>query len=365
MTTRSLGIMVAERTPPFREQSFYVQIQREAARIHLNVFVFSAASICWNKSEAVGFFYDKNRWVKKRIPLPDVIYDRSFYSKSDAQDQVLLKNAAAISKLNPARLLSNPISGKWQMHQVLSKHTDFACHLPLTEPYTGIAKLKRWMANKQQAILKPVSGSQGRGIIRVRRTNSGSYIAVGRSSCNRPLHAHFQTAEQFYDWIDSFTKTRLYLVQQYLNLTDSSLQSYDVRALVQKNAAGLWQLTGTAVRVGIRGGITSNLHGGGKAKETMPFLSSIFGTLKAKRIYKQIRCLTELVAPFLEQYFGRLAELGIDYGIDEQGRVWILEVNSKPGRSIFVQTGERNARMRSILSPIHYARYLVDRQLGG
>ncbi len=36
-----------------------------------------------------------------------------------------------------------------------------------------------------------------------------------------------------------------------------------------------------------------------------------------------------------EQIQGNIAEIGFDLGIDEKGKVWMFEANSKPGRSIF------------------------------
>lgn len=61
----------------------------------------------------------------------------------------------------------------------------------------------------------------------------------------------------------------------------------------------------------------------------------------------------------LESHFGRLAELGIDFGVDQQGKVWILEVNSKPGRSSFFKIGDVISARKSIENPIGYARYLL------
>ncbi len=37
--------------------------------------------------------------------------------------------------------------------------------------------------------------------------------------------------------------------------------------------------------------------------------------------------------------------------------MWLLEVNSKPGRTVFRQTGEREAAVKSVENPILYARY--------
>jgi hypothetical protein len=61
----------------------------------------------------------------------------------------------------------------------------------------------------------------------------------------------------------------------------------------------------------------------------------------------------------LESCHGRLVELGIDFGVDLDGYIWILEVNSKPGRSIFTYLQDDKARNRALENPIRYAKYLL------
>ena len=46
------------------------------------------------------------------------------------------------------------------------------------------------------------------------------------------------------------------------------------------------------------------------------------------KIIQTIRDLSAQLPSLLEEGFGRLGELGIDFGVDTKGRVWILEVNS-------------------------------------
>lgn len=118
-----------------------------------------------------------------------------------------------------------------------------------------------------------------------------------------------------------------------------------------------------AVRRGKLGSLTSNLHGGGRAEAVQPFLESEFGSRTMKRLIGTIETLSYQIPALLEEHHGRLAELGIDFGIDQCGNVWVLEVNSKPGRSVFQQMHDEQASLQSVRNPIMYARYLLLRQL--
>ncbi|OGX68319.1 MAG: hypothetical protein A2189_00140 [Paenibacillus sp. RIFOXYA1_FULL_44_5] len=138
-------------------------------------------------------------------------------------------------------------------------------------------------------------------------------------------------------------------------------RTYDVRILVQKNNIGLWQLTGMAARIGKLGSITSNLHGGGSAYELLPVLQKQFEDKQAGEIMKSLSQLAMRIPLILEQYHGRLAELGIDIGIDPFGKLWIIEVNSKPGHSSFSHFSDPSVSRSSISNPIHYAGYLLNK----
>ena len=53
------------------------------------------------------------------------------------------------------------------------------------------------------------------------------------------------------------------------------------------------------------------------------------------KINRTIDNIVLQLPPFIESRHGRLVELGIDIGVDKNGEVWIIEINSKPGRASF------------------------------
>lgn len=60
-----------------------------------------------------------------------------------------------------------------------------------------------------------------------------------------------------------------------------------------------------------------------------------------------------------EAVFERLFELGIDLGIDKKGQIWIMDINSKPGRKI-IQAIQPEAMKDIHRAPFQYSRYLAD-----
>ncbi len=154
-------------------------------------------------------------------------------------------------------------------------------------------------------------------------------------------------------------------MQPYLRLNTPDGRPYDLRMLIQKNERGEWVTTGMAIRTGKPHTLTSNLHGGGRAERAVPFLLRHFRRDQVEGILKKIRWLAAVVPPHIERHHGRLLELGLDVGIDTDGRVWLLEVNSKPGRSVFILTGQKDVYRRATLLPIRVAHAIFNRQTGG
>ena len=129
--------------------------------------------------------------------------------------------------------------------------------------------------------------------------------------------------------------------------------------LIQKNKNGEWETLGMAARVGATKNITSNLHGGGYAKSVPTLLSQEYDKEKAKEIEKEIDHLATVIPKYIEDHHGHLFEVGLDLGVDRNGRVWIIEVNSKPGRRVFSLLNDNVRRNKSLKQPIYYAEYLA------
>jgi len=60
-----------------------------------------------------------------------------------------------------------------------------------------------------------------------------------------------------------------------------------------------------------------------------------------------------------ESSFGRFAELGLDFGVEPDGRLWLLEMNSRPGREAFAGFAGGTART-AVERPLLYARLLCE-----
>lgn len=367
-----VGIMVRQTqgAVPFADRAYFRRITVAGSRIGVSAYVFSPDWIDWHRRTVRAYVYDPARhvWERRTLPLPSLVYDRAFFRTRDQ----LVRHRSQLARLLASpriKLLGLGLPGKLDVHRMLARDPGIARRLPYTEPYAGPESLRRWLGERGEAVLKPQGGMHGKGVFHVRRMNRNGqeiYAAVGRSGDNRPVRLAFRSERDALRWVDrTLVAGRPFLLQQYLRLRTEDGAPFDIRALVQKDGRGRWSFTGAAARVGPPGGLTSNLHGGGEPTDAKPLLVREYGEEEAARMMQTIRDTALEAASVLESGHGPLLELGIDLGVDRLGNVWVLEVNSKPGRASFTRLHDKQARIGAVTRPIRYARYVMDRQLGG
>ncbi|MFC7442817.1 YheC/YheD family protein [Laceyella putida] len=364
MDKQTLGITVCrekalKKIPPFYEAPYFLQLAQEGKKWGIEVFVFVPMDINWRERTVSGWTVQSHAtWVKATKPLPSLIYDRCYYSnqKQFNEYQPYIKRLRTDPQIH---LLGTPLKGKLQTFDILKRNDNLHPYLPPTILYQSAKEVFLFLEKYRGALVKPNGGSHGRGVAAILPQSTG-YQIRGRDQMNRPMSRHIKSKEELTSWLNSFINHSRYLVQPYLSLYTPDRRPFDIRILIQKNEQMQWEITGMAVRTGKPQSITSNLHGGGEAVSIQTFLETHYSRQDIASILSQLTRISQQVPQTIEAYHGNLVELGLDIGIDQHGRIWILEVNSKPGRTIFIKTGELELRERAVQLPIRYAHALLE-----
>ncbi|MCM3783223.1 YheC/YheD family protein [Neobacillus mesonae] len=358
----TLGVLVNERagTPPFADESFCRKLCQEGCKFGMNVVIITPRS-SEPDGNYQGYQFIKDRWVQGPIQVPDLIYDRCLTPVPGVFRRRLKQASKSASR--KIKYLSRGLPGKWHIYNSLRLSSRLIDHLPETAIYSSKDQLKQWLIRYPQGVfLKPQAGTHGKSTVLVRScAKDGKLLIQGRNRSNHMFNKRFANHELGLSQLHRILSTRTFIVQPYLPLMNHEEKPFDLRVLVQKNGHGQWSISGHAIREGEKGSLTSNLHGGGRAMNTSHFLETEYGKDMADLIIEKAAELSAIIPGVLEARYGRLSELGIDYGIDRNGRLWIIEINSKPGRASFLLAGDTESANLAYNRPLEYARYLLLR----
>lgn len=340
---------------PYGSQTvFFQELMASSRKFGQICFAFYFPDINWNKKIVNGYYHDKNGWQQGKFPLPDVIYPRSkFYIGNKAESRRKLSQMG-VKILNPSMV------GKWEAHRLFKRNPELVPYLPETRLINSFRQVDL-MAKKYRAVyLKPVNGTQGKNIIRVSKNRKSSGYCYQYHSNGSLSKGNAPNLAQLYNKLRPVMAGRSYLVQKEINLLHYEGGIVDIRVMAQKDHNGRWEVTGMASRVGKKGAITSNISSGGSARRVETVLKRNFPDSKqANQIIETIIFVTTKVAESVEKYLGNCGEMGVDIGVDKSGKVWFIEANLRPARHVFSLIGEKQTRLKSVETPLLYARYLA------
>jgi UDP-N-acetylmuramoyl-tripeptide--D-alanyl-D-alanine ligase len=128
---------------------------------------------------------------------------------------------------------------------------------------------------------------------------------------------------------------------------------------VQKNGEGKWVITKIYPRIAPDGSIVSNISNGGSTYYIDPFLKHEFGD-EWYDMKKYLEVFALQLAESMEkiqiEYFNEyIDELGFDVGLDDMNKIWIYEINWRPGcpPAFYLE-------LDVVKNMIRYAIYLAD-----
>jgi len=358
LQSTSLGILAtpSKRYPPFSEKTYYAYLCTAGKKIGMNVFVFLPTEISFESGMVTGYQYNNYRWEKHLLPLPSLVYDRCSNRKKYRQQIQQLKAHPSVV------FLGHVLPNKWKNYQYMIQHPGLLPYIPPTELIDSIHDIGNWLNHYQSIVIKPIQNSLGIGVMKISQEDD-FYILQGRDFKNKIIYKEFSGQSSLYSWLRNHMKNKT-MIQPYLSLCTDEGVPFDIRVLVQKGGNGQWKETGRAVRAGVINGVTSNLCGGGKAYSVNEFLSRYYSQDDIESVNQTIDSIVTELPPFIESRHGRLVELGIDIGVDKNGEVWIIEINSKPGRASFRKINNGIYYNQARLNPLKYAYFLSKNLVG-
>lgn len=309
----------------------------QGARLHF----FTPADVDLGERRIDALRYDGSGWRRERIAFPDVIEN----------DEASRASAPVWEELTRSIPFTTPLLGG--KSEVSRRMKAARLYEDLLIPGHLIREFPDFLDGLDRygrAVVKPAKGSKGRDIFYFEKCGSG-YRA------NISVNAEEFDAAGALAFYESTLRGRTFLVQRYVESRTSRGQPYDVRLHLRRNHEAKWQTVKIYARLGSGRTITSNLATGGSIAPARSFLENQFGS-KGSSI---LRTLERLAREFPERFQTLYPEqmldaLGLDIGLDGDGRPWLFEVNSFPGAMFF--------EMDDAVPRMGYAIYLAKMRSG-
>ena len=305
-----------------------------------HLYYFTSRDIDFSKKTIKGKYYRRGVWVAKEIRFPDVVIN---VSGPNTPKQRAIYNR--LESMVP--FTSHRVGNKMMVYNRLIKAKTFSAYVIPYQPIRSVDDILPFLEKHQKIIIKPNAERHGNYIYYVEKTDD-EYRFIYR---NREFRKKEEDAK---DYMGMMLKDRPMLMQKYINSRRKTGEAYDFRLHVQKDGYGIWQNTAILPRVSQDERIITNLSQGAFLSIFECFIQNEFSDR-----YRSMKFKIEGFALLLARHFDTIYncefdELGIDIGIDEDGKIWIYEVNWRPGHVYIEMKAARNA--------VDYAIYLVKKK---
>ncbi len=362
-----LGILTISRpgTTPFvgGQNDSFTEILAVADEMKCIAFVFNPLEIDWSKKAVWGYRYNfklnPGEWERQICPLPNIIYNRIPNRTLENRDDIIPVLDKLRRQYGP-RFFNPFFLDKWLTHKVLFQNGKTRDFLPETHQLKDPAVLSDMLSRYRSVYLKPKASSLGNDILKISITDNNEYFFIHQALGQETREGIIRDCRDILKELPETGEEPGYLIQQAIPLARFRNRPFDLRLLVQKDRKGTWRKTGTAARIAGEGSITTHVFYGGTRfnADTVIREAARNHGFSYKKVTKQLRRIAFLFPRVIENaYRQSFGELEMDIGIDEKGKVWFFEANSKPFRF-----DEKLLRAKSLVRLIHYVRYLDQLQ---
>lgn len=338
--------------PTFEKLALYTKAARQ---LDVDVVFFDPNGVQFHQRQVVGYVpTPEGTFRRSVVPLPSVVHKRGLFRKRQSIAVIRRMEALGVYIFNPQVSWD-----KYSIYQRLNQEPRLRPYLPesVLPHKENVQWFRRQLLEGAEVFVKPRRGSLGLGIARVWRSSSGAYYYQS-SRGRRKL-----SFRGVWNLARKSNGTRF--LQRGIPLLEDEGRRVDFRVPVQKDGKNRWHVAGIAAKRAERLKYLTNLARGSSVHDGRELLTRNFGADRAEGIIQEIVELATLVAQTLHARSPRMVDLGLDVGIDTQGRPYLIEVNRRDLRVLLHRSGQQSETETLYQNPLAYARYVLERGLAG
>lgn len=355
--TDSTSVRMASENRPGNKLKNLGSVNSEANTI---LYFFSVGDFYYEKQMIKGTYYnfDTEQWEQRLFPLPDVLYDRggsSLKSQTEESEKIreIIEGCEDVKKFNPIYLFD-----KWDAHRRLIKFKELVPYMPHTIRYTDSKDLFKMLQKYSVLYVKDRRGNRGLGVVRIIRLSDNEFEL---SYFKKELFVYkINSFEELANKIDEILKGKRLIIQSGIDTIQFNNGNVDMRATVQRDKEGKLGVTALPVRVGKSGAPITSTRSGSEVYRFEDFFAQFlkYSSDEIAKLKMQVEEFLLAAYKRIEEEYGTFGEIGIDFAIDNDGHVWFIECNAKPGKDTVFLSYDAETVKRSFLNPLEYAKYI-------
>lgn len=221
-------------------------------------------------------------------------------------------------KLDPDRGFFN----KWEMYKIVKEKPLPYLRIPHTDVFS-LQSFNHFLNMYECIFIKSVFTWGGEKISKITKEDQQLIWKLQ----GQPLKS-FENAQDLFAELSAVYNGGLCIIQEGAPLLMYGDRPIDIRAHLQREFDKGWIYAGDLIRVGGPDSIVSNFESNGTVEPTAKVLTSLFKSRdQAAEIIDHVVKSAMHICNILDEH-DIFMEAGIDFGIDGNGRLWLIEVNT-------------------------------------
>jgi hypothetical protein len=297
------------------------------------LFVYSPADLRADRAAVAGYVYEDGDLVPTEANVPQVNGNWTSRTRQllargmgyhEFQRWAAERRVASFVPHAFSELLANKLETYKLVrgfHETLHPHC---------EDWTrSRSQLEHFVETGSLCFVKPRSGSKGNRIVTIRREPDGLSVTLYHKGRRRRVAA--KTIAEAQQAIEDGTLRELkYIIQHGVETMRHEGCTFDIRVTMLHDGKS-WRWLHEA-RMSPAGSDVSNISQGGEITVTEDLLFDVLGEEGAQHFLYELRSESFGLAAYLERLHpGEIPEVAFDFAVDRDGRLKLLEVNTKPG----------------------------------
>jgi len=336
-----IGIMVSNR----RSRKRILELCQCYQNLNLKLYAFTPTDILWNKQRIIGLSLYKGKWTQSSFPFPHAVYNRCYNKK-----RITIQRLEAAIGRNKCFNTIN-FFNKWDLYNLLL-HSNLKSYVPDTFLYNEV-NISELLESYKLLYMKPIYGNKGASVYRVELVDNEDIHISLHSLAPRYI---CRKNESIQEKLDDLLGSKTYIVQQGIPMSQLDQQNFDIRVLVQKGILAEWEISTIACRVAHKRYFNTSMceH----IYDVVEVLPRLFSQEKVNDILQSLRDVSVKAAQEAEIHLGSLGELSVDFAIDQESKLRIIELNGKPQKSIYNNIKSFKNKKLIYRKPLEYAYHL-------